>query len=158
MPKPKPIEISLQEALFRMHKSGILKYHHKPLSPDEVLLPLPDRIQKILGIVKRQPVKSTTMNYLILYDIENNKVRKMIADFLLKNGCVRIQKSVFMANNEHEKFKNIHDTLKDINSYYENQDSIILVPVNVSDVRSMKLIGKNVDINLLTNPPNTLFF
>ena len=71
---------------------------------------------------------------------------------------VRIQKSVFMANTSHEKFQELHNTLKDINSYYENSDSIIVVPINVADVRSMKLIGKNVNIDILTDPPNTLFF
>jgi CRISPR-associated endonuclease Cas2 len=158
MSKPKKIELTLQEALFRMHESGVLKFEKKTISEDDYLLPLPERIQKIVGIVKKQPLKSTTMNYMILYDIENNKIRKLISDFLIKNGCVRVQKSVFMGNSEHQKFQTIHDTLKDINSYYENADSIIMVPINVSDVRSMKLIGKNVNIDLLTNPPNTLFF
>lgn len=158
MAKPKKTALSLQEQLFRMDESGILKYDQSKLTPDDYLLPLPERIQKIIGIVRNKPVKSTTMNYMILYDIENNKIRKMIADFLIKNGCVRVQKSVFMSNSDHEKFQMIHNTLKDINSYYENEDSIIVIPINVSDVRSMKLIGKNVDINILTNPPNTLFF
>jgi len=63
-----------------------------------------------------------------------------------------------MANTTHEKFQELHNTLKDINSYYENSDSIIVVPINVADVRSMKLIGKNVNIDILTDPPNTLFF
>jgi CRISPR-associated endonuclease Cas2 len=158
MTKPKKIELTLQEQLFRMDESGILKYHKLKLTPDDYLLPLPERLQKIIGIVRNKPVKSTTMNYMILYDIENNKIRKMISDFLIKNGCVRVQKSVFMSNSDHLKFQMIHDTLKDINSYYENEDSIIVVPINVSDVRSMKLIGKNMDVNILTNPPNTLFF
>jgi len=158
MAKPKKIELSLAEQLFRMEQSGLLKYHRMHLSADDYLLPLPERVQKIVGIVRSKPIKSTSMNYMILYDIENNKIRKLIADFLIKNGCVRVQKSVFMSNSEHEKFEMIHKTLKDINSYYENQDSIIVIPINVSDVRSMKLIGKNVDINILTNPPTTLFF
>ena len=98
------------------------------------------------------------MNYIILYDIEDDKVRKLVAKYLLQKGCVRIQKSVFMANTTHEKFQELHNTLKDINSYYENNDSIIVVPINVADVRSMKLIGKNVNIDILTDPPNTLFF
>jgi hypothetical protein len=45
-----------------------------------------------------------------------------------------------------------------VNEFYENEDSIMLVPVNVADVRSMKLIGKNVNVDILTDPPNTLFF
>jgi CRISPR-associated endonuclease Cas2 len=98
------------------------------------------------------------MNFLILYDIEDDKVRKIIAKYLQQKGCVRIQKSVFMANSSHQQFLEIHSALKDINDFYENTDSIIVAPINVADVRSMKLIGKNVNIDILTNPPNTLFF
>lgn len=122
------------------------------------LQPLPERIQHILGIIKSKPQKATTMNFLILYDIEDDKVRKIIAKYLQQKGCVRIQKSVFMANSSHQQFLEIHSALKDINDFYENTDSIIVAPINVADVRSMKLIGKNVNIDILTNPPNTLFF
>ncbi len=42
--------------------------------------------------------------------------------------------------------------------YYENNDSIILLPFNTTGVRSMKMIGKDVQINTIVNKPNTLFF
>ena len=57
----------------------------------------------------------------------------------------------------HKKFDEIKETLSAINDIYENSDSIILIPLNVSDARSMKLIGKNVDINQIVNRPNTVF-
>ncbi len=158
MAKSKPKEISLREKVERIKKAGITELPLVDEDEEEVLMPLPERIAKILGIVNNKPIKATTMTYLITYDITNDKVRKLISKFLLSKGCIRIQKSVFMANTEHGKFKDIHETLKDINSFYENADSIILVPINVSDVRSMKLIGQNVDIETLVNPPNTVFF
>lgn len=37
------------------------------------------------------------MNYLISYDISEDKVRLKIAQQLLKAGCRRLQKSVFIA-------------------------------------------------------------
>ena len=158
MAKSKPKELTLREKIERIKKAGIKELPIIAEEEDEVLMPLPERIAKILGIVQSKPIKATTMTYLITYDITNDKVRKLISKFLLSKGCIRIQKSVFMANTEHSKFKDIHETLKDINSFYENADSIILVPINVSDVRSMKLIGQNVDIETLVNPPNTVFF
>jgi len=161
MPRPPRIQLSLKERLERMRKAGLIgpaPPAYRPGEADEQLLPLPDRIKTILGVVKHKPQKATTMNYLIMYDIEDNKVRRMVSKYLEQQGCIRIQKSVFMANTEHPKFEAIHKTLKDINSFYENTDSIILVPVNVADVRSMKLIGSNVSIDILTDPPNTLFF
>ena len=159
MAKPKDIEIDLREKLQKLKEAGItIPPDKSDLDREDVLQPLPIRIQQILGIIKSKPQKATTMNYIILYDIEDDKVRKLVAKYLLQKGCVRIQKSVFMANTTHEKFQELHNTLKDINSYYENSDSIIVVPINVADVRSMKLIGKNVNIDILTDPPNTLFF
>lgn len=121
------------------------------------LKPLPERIRMILGIIKRQPIKATTMNYLIMYDIEKNKVRGLIAKYLLSQGCIRVQKSVFLSHSSHEKFDIIKDTLAEINEIYENKDSIILIPLNVSDSRSMKLIGHNVNIEQIIDPPNTVF-
>jgi CRISPR-associated endonuclease Cas2 len=158
MAKSKPKELTLREKIERIKKAGIKELPIIAEEEDEELMPLPERIAKILGIVQSKPIKATTMTYLITYDITNDKVRKLISKFLLSKGCIRIQKSVFMANTEHGKFKDIYETLKDINSFYENADSIILVPINVSDVRSMKLIGQNVDIETLVNPPNTVFF
>ena len=97
------------------------------------------------------------MNYLILYDIEKNKVRGLISKYLLSRGCIRIQKSVFLAHTDHRKFDEIKNTLAEINEVYENKDSIIMVPLNVSDARSMKLIGQNVNIDQIIDPPNTVF-
>ncbi len=98
------------------------------------------------------------MTYLIMYDINDDKVRNQVSKYLIKKSCIRIQKSVFLARTEHVEFQEIHNSLNEINGYYENKDSIILVPVNSSDVRSMKLIGQNVDIQIVTSKPSTLFF
>ena len=159
MPRPKKAIITLKEKIRMIKEAGIqVPPPIKQESEEDQLESLPHRIQSILGVIRHQPQKATTMNYLILYDIEDNKVRRLVAKFLQQKGCIRIQKSVFMANTTNEKFVDIHETLKDINEFYENSDSIIVVPVNVADVRSMKLIGKNVNIDILTNPPTTLFF
>lgn len=158
MPRPKNKEISLRERLDRMKNAGLHRAQESAEDSNDPLAPLPDRIRSILGIVRHKPQKATTMNYLIMYDIENNKVRRLVSKYLEKQGCIRIQKSVFMANTDHPTFNSIHSTLKDINEFYENTDSIILVPVNVADVRSMKLIGSNISFDVLVDPPNTLFF
>jgi hypothetical protein len=51
-----------------------------------------------------------------------------------------------------------HDqTLKEVQEFYENTDSILLVPVNTTDLRSMKIIGKEIHIQTLLDKPNTLF-
>ena len=157
MPRPKKAEISLAERLRRLEAAGLTE-QAVPISEEDQLLPLNERVRLMLNIVKDGPIKATEMTYLIMYDISNDKVRLQIAKYLERQGCIRIQKSVFIAKTENPHFQEIHDTLKEVNSYYQNEDSIILVPVNASDVRSMKLIGKNVQIEAIVDKPNTLFF
>jgi CRISPR-associated endonuclease Cas2 len=159
MPKPPKKEFDLKEKIQKIKDSGILTnpVEKQQTDNDDQLLPLSSRIEKILGIFQRKPQKSTSMNYLIMYDIQNNKVRNLVAKYLIKNGCVRVQKSVFLVHSDHKKFDNIKQTLVEINDVYENDDSIILVPLNISDARSMKLIGKNVNIEQIIDPPNTVF-
>ena len=40
---------------------------------------------------------AATNNYLISYDISSNRTRNLLAKLLAKLGCVRWQKSVFVA-------------------------------------------------------------
>lgn len=157
MAKPPNKEFNLKEKIAKLQKAGIGVPEISDKDDDE-LDSLPDRIKKILNILQSKPIKATTMNYFILYDITNNKIRKLIADYLLSKGCVRIQKSVYLCHSNHKKFEEIKQTLADINDAYANADSIILIPINISDARSMKLIGQNVNIEQIIDPPNTIFF
>ncbi|MCB9282933.1 MAG: CRISPR-associated endonuclease Cas2 [Lewinellaceae bacterium] len=157
MGRPRKRTFSLAEKLARIKAVGIQEIPATPVEVDP-LLPLSERVKQLLQIVRDSPVKAHEMTYMILYDITEDKVRTQIAKYLEKQGCIRIQKSVFIARSENPRFQEIHDTLKEVNSYYENQDSILLVPVNASDVRSMKIIGKNLQIEAIVDKPNTLFF
>jgi len=156
MPKPRKKEYSLKEALAKIAEAGLQPIRGIPINND--LDSLSERIKLILQIVKAEPVKATEMVYLIMYDISDDKVRIQIAKYLLKQGCVRIQKSVFLLKSSNKVFDEIHETLREVNSYYQNKDSIIIVPVNSADVRSMKLIGHNINVEAITDKPNTLFF
>ena len=161
MPKPPIKEFNLTEKVKRLRDAGfsenIDNIGSKMEDVTELMQPLPERIKLILRIINQEPIKAVNMNYLILYDIEKNKIRSLVSKYLIHKGCIRIQKSVFLMHSNHKKFDEIKETLVEINDIYENNDSIILIPINVSDARSMKLIGKNVDINQIVNQPNTVF-
>ncbi|SEP60889.1 CRISPR-associated endonuclease Cas2 [Neolewinella agarilytica] len=148
---------SLRERLDHIAKAGIQPPPAR-LSAEEQLPELNERIAQLLGILQDAPIKATEMVYLIMYDITDNKVRREIANYLITAGCTRIQKSVYLIKTSNTRFEEIHITLREVNDLYANEDSIILVPVNSTDVRGMQLIGQNVDIKLITDPPNTLFF
>ena len=116
------------------------------------------RIQRILGIFNRQTGNAAHMVYFVMYDIENNKVRTLIAKYLLKKGCTRVQKSIFLADTERKVFDEIQKDLKEVQECYDNDDSILLVPVSFDLLQSMKMMGKNVDFDLILKRRNTLIF
>lgn len=98
------------------------------------------------------------MLFFVMYDIESNKVRNQIVKYLIRSGCYRIQKSIFLANLSHEKFNRIKDDLTEVQSYYDNNDSILLVPISTDYIQAMKIIGQNLNIDVITKSKSTLFF
>ena len=157
--KKKKKELSFVERMMLMKRAGLT---HSGQSPDvdavEDIAELSERIKKILEISERNHLKATKMLYFIMYDIENNKVRTSVAKYLEKNGCMRVQKSIFFAETDRPVFDKIHSDLKHIQELYENNDSIFMVPISTDLVRSMKIIGQNIDFDLVIGNKNTLFF
>ena len=119
---------------------------------------LNERIEKITGVFKHYENKAGHMIYFIMYDIENNKIRNHISKFLIRKGCIRVQKSIFIAESDRKRYDELNTTLKEVQAMYENDDSIFFVPVSVDEIRAMKIIGKNVDFSMIVSNPNTLFF
>lgn len=157
MAKPKPIEISFAEKLARIKKAGLAKAPSDSVHEEaEAIESLEKRIEKIFKLVNDK--KTTHMLYFIMYDIENNKIRQYIAKYLEKKGCIRIQKSIFLTQSERPVFKEIRDTLKEVQTAYDNQDSILLVPISTDELRSMSMIGKDVDLDFIQNKKSTMFF
>ncbi|MDX5347831.1 MAG: CRISPR-associated endonuclease Cas2 [Hymenobacteraceae bacterium] len=122
-------------------------------------LNLVQRIEVIKSFfIKHRKLAKTDMLCLIMYDIENNKVRTRIAKYLLRKGCYRVQKSVYLANLNRKMYKDIALTLKEVQEMYDNHDSIFLIPLSVGELHDMKVIGKEVDLDLIMETRNTLFF
>jgi len=119
---------------------------------------LQQRIDAILGIFHKTEKQGNRMLFFIMYDIESNKVRYNVVKYLERMGCYRIQKSIFLANLSMEKYENIRRSLVEVQSLYENHDSIIVCPVSSDIVRSMKIIGQNINLDVITQSKNTLFF
>lgn len=71
-------------------------------------------------------------SYLISYDISNNKLRTQLAKILLRYGCKRLQKSVFLAPNYSLKELGLLRTALEKAFQYKNKqknDSLICFPV-----------------------------
>ncbi|WP_080905435.1 CRISPR-associated endonuclease Cas2 [Parabacteroides sp. Marseille-P3160] len=117
-----------------------------------------ERVNRILGLINKKDRSATNMLFFVMYDIESNKVRRYISKYLLKKGCTRIQRSIFLADLSNSVYEEIKNDLKEVQSVYENKDSIIIVPISTDYIQSMKVIGQSIDIDLITHIKNTLFF
>lgn len=161
MARPRKKSHTLKEQLLLIKKAGLNPEENQGIEKesDEIELEgLPERIQKLLNIIKSQPIKPTDMLAILMYDIEDNKVRTLIAKYLIEKGCIRIQKSVYILKTQPKEYKEIIETLKEVQEVYENNDSIIAVPIPLNTPGSMQIIGKEIQIDTLVNNPNTLFF
>lgn len=97
--KQKKKELNFVEKLKKLKNAGIA--NSPPAGSRDAtnqLEPLENRIQRILGILKDFDNSPGKMIYFIMYDIESNKVRHQVVKYLIKKGCARVQKSIFLAN------------------------------------------------------------
>lgn len=142
--------------IFKLKKAGIRPY--KKMHSKFVLQNLFERVNKIIRISEEYRRKELRMMFFVMYDIRSNKVRRLISNFLINKGCYRVQKSIFLAETHIEVYNSIKKTLTNIQEAYDNQDSILVVPINNDLLRSMKIIGKELNIDIMSNNKNTLFF
>jgi len=163
--KKKRQPLSYGEKLLLIKKAGIKSYKEidtqpagKVVEESETIGDLQARINEILGVVGRAKEKTGAMIYFIMYDIEDNRIRRYIAKYLEEKGCIRVQKSIFLTESQRQDFNEIHTTLREVQEVYDNADSIMMVPVATDQLRAMKLIGKNVDFDIFMGNKNTLFF
>jgi len=131
---------------------------NRELSEIESMPSLAERTQAILGLVNHPKKEIGKMLFFVMYDIESNKVRRYVVKYLEKQGCTRIQKSIFLADLDTAKFNEIKNDLAEVQAVYENYDSILVVPITTEYLRAMKIIGKNINIDVITHSKSTLFF
>lgn len=117
-----------------------------------------ERVKMLLGIVERQKKNKNRMLFFVMYDIESNKVRTLIHKYLKRKGCTPIQRSIFLADTSVEVCEEIKADLAAVQEAYDNNDSIIVLPVSTDHLKMMKLIGKKIEIDVITHSRNTLFF
>lgn len=126
-------------------------------NPQDVVS-LNDRVKKIFEICNKKSIKPGYMLFFVMYDIGNNKVRSLIARYLIKRGCTRIQKSIFIADLPSDDYKKIRTDLSEVQAAYDNEDSILIVPISEGYLDAMHIIGQKLDMDVIMHRQNTLFF
>lgn len=159
MPRKKRPPLSLAAQAKKLLESGIggsPKVENK--EPCDSLSPLEDRIKDLLGLTESRKKRQDRMLFFVMYDIESNKVRRLVCKYLIREGCSRVQRSIFLADLPIDTYARIKNDLAEIQTLYDNEDSIIVLPVSTDYLRMMKVIGKTVDVDIITHTKNTLFF
>lgn len=153
-------EITLFEKIRKIHRSGleegmVISDNHIDLDGIETI---DERVKKLFKLIDNKERNITNMLFFVMYDIESNKVRHQVSKYLLKNGCFRIQRSIFLADINTTLYEKIKSDLTEIQSFYDNCDSIIIVPVSTELIKAMKIIGKSIDVDVIMKTKNTIFF
>jgi len=159
MPRHKKVtEAILRE---RLADAGLLpaKGQDEEGAEEEDLASLSERLETVRKMVAQAAQKPKThMNFFVMYDIQDDKMRKKVADFLQEKGCYRVQKSIFLAELPRDTFKAIYNALAELKEEYGNDDSLFLVPLAEDDLNSMKVIGPDVDMDMALMRQNTMIF
>ncbi len=161
MPRRNWKSLSTDEILNRIRSAGISEANHLVTDEGERDTELPEldtRMQQLLSLADNINRKPTDMIYLVMYDIESNKVRTLVAKYLIAQGCIRIQNSIFIADTTPERCKSIKHDLAEVQASYANKDSIIVVPLTTTNVGAMHIIGKKIDVNLIIKNRTAMFF
>jgi CRISPR-associated protein Cas2 len=154
--KAKPEKTEL-EKLQLLAEAGIKRVKVSEDS-DEVISSLAERVQKILDISTKIQKKRGCMLFFVMYDIEDNKVRRLVVKYLQRKGCWRVQKSIFLAEAPFAVYEEIKTDLANVQAVYENNDSIIVLPITTDYLQMMKIIGKEIDVDIITRQKSTIFF
>lgn len=151
--------LSLAALIEQLRQSGLSVSPHADSADSEPALPdsLDERLKKIFDFLQK-PAKIFSMLFVVMYDIQDNRVRTAIARYLIEKGMVRIQKSVYLGNLPVQTYQQISQDLQAVNDMYENHDSILVLPLSRDELRSMKVIGKELQIDLMLGNNNTFFF
>ena len=161
MPDRKPGDpgLSFPERLRRLRASGLSTAHFRGAMSDRDRT-LPDIRERVRLIIEFLTVGTDTntqgMLFFVMYDIEDHKIRRHISKYLIRGGCLRIQKSVFIGQASHKQYREIADTLEEVNSMYSNGDSILVLPITRETVAQLQVIGKDLNYKMVTSPPNVL--
>lgn len=158
MAKRKPINyFTLLQRLAHAGVSGSPPPNHPHVFEGDIGS-VEERVRRVLGLVNRKERQPTNMLFFVMYDIESNKVRRLVAKYLEQKGCTRVQRSIFLADLDPQTYHQIRDDLTEVQAAYDNHDSILVVPVSTEQLKAMKVIGQSIDIDIITRSQNTLFF
>ncbi len=160
MPRKKKPPLTFVEEMAKLKAAGLGDNPppNRALHDLDELPSLEERLKVLFNIVKSKKRDASKMLFFVMYDIESNKVRRHVVKYLERQGCTRVQKSIFLADLPTAKYEQIKGDLTEVQACYENNDSILVVPISTDYLKAMKVIGQTINVDVITKTANTLFF
>lgn len=161
MPRKHKSPLTAAEILDKIRAAGLSETNvirDDTLSGASQMESLDTRLQHILSLTSSNRSKHNSMLFFVMYDIESNKVRNLVAKYLIRQGCFRIQHSIYLADMPSDICDQIKEDLAQVQAAYDNHDSILVVPISTDYLRSMRVIGRALDVEVIMHSQNTLFF
>ncbi|WP_448518903.1 CRISPR-associated endonuclease Cas2 [Rhodoflexus sp.] len=153
------VEQTAEIAAREVQERKVRKPQGMPKPDSDQLAAATERVEALKSyFAQLKPKPVGYMLCFVMYDIEDNRIRKKIADYLIEKGLQRVQKSVFLGQLHQKAYQEIYQTMHALQAAYENEDTIMIVPVAEQDLRSMRLIGREVNMEITLGRANTLFF
>ena len=159
MPRKKKPELTFVKKMQKLLSAGLIanKVEYES-GEEEPITTLSERVKKVLSLADKTQKEKGSMLFFVMYDIENNKVRRLVVKYLQRKGCHRVQKSIFLAEADYETYNSIKTDLAEVQAAYDNEDSIFVLPVSTDYLQMMKIIGKEINVDIITRRKTTLFF
>lgn len=121
--------------------------------------PLKSRIEELADYFgQRKEFNSLDMYYLVIYDIQDNRIRTHLFNYLKERGLYHLQKSVFLGRNDRAAYKRIYEAVHRIESKLVDTDSIVFMPIAENELRKFRIVGRDVEVNAALDEPHTLVF
>ena len=121
-------------------------------------------------IMKSQDLKLTDQNMEIIINSFGVAVNRDNEGFVISNSegkqripvngisSIPIQRSIFLADAPVETYERIKQDLTEVQEAYDNDDSIMVLPISTDYLHMMKIIGHHIEVDVIMHMRNTLFF
>lgn len=106
---------------------------------------------------QQEYINKEDVTFLVMYDISDTYTRDNVVTYLLREGCLRIQKSIFMGNLPYYRMKAIAESLKETCEAYDNNDSYIIIPLRKESVDGMIVCGNHDNIDMILRRKPVVF-
>lgn len=95
---------------------------------------------------------------LIIYDIESDKYRSKLAEYLEASGLYRIQKSAFCGKHAVHQWDKIEHKINKMHKHFGNEnDKIYQIILSPANFKKMQCLGSPPDIKLILDEQITMW-